>query len=79
MLHSEDITKSAIKNADVPFRFLPCLINGLAYYLSMKRPNTPADRIMMLKANYEETFMSAFEADKQRADMKVVPRLGYIN
>ena len=74
-----DITKSAIQNADVPFRFLPCLINGLAYYLSMKRPNTPADRIMMLKANYEETFMSAFEADKQRADMKVVPRLGYIN
>ena len=45
----------------------------------MKRPNTPAERIMMLKANYEETFMSAFEADKQRADMKVVPRLGYIN
>ena len=45
----------------------------------MKRPNTSGDRIMMLKANYEETFQSAFEADKQRADMKVVPRLGYIN
>ncbi len=74
-----DITKSALQNADVPFRFLPCLINGLAYYLSMKRPNTSGDRIMMLKANYEETFQSAFEADKQRADMKIVPRLGYIN
>lgn len=73
-----DITKSAIENADVPFRFLPCLINGLAYYLSMKRPNTAGDRIMMLKANYEETFTTAFEADSQRADMRIVPRLGYI-
>ena len=74
-----DITKSAIENADVPFRFLPSLINGLAYYLAMKRPNTPGDRIMMLKGNYEETFRAAFESDKQRADMRIVPRLGYIN
>jgi len=73
-----DITKSAIQNADVPFRFLPCLVNGLAYYLAMKRPNTAGDRIMMLKGNYEETFRSAFEADSQRADMRIVPRLGYI-
>ena len=44
----------------------------------MKRPNTPADRIAMLKVNYEETFKNAFDADKQRADMKIVPRLHYI-
>jgi len=73
-----DITKSAIQNADVPFRFLPCLVNGLAYYLAMKIPNTKSDRIVMLKANYEETFKNAFESDKQRADMKIVPRLHYI-
>ena len=73
-----DITKSALQNADVPFRFLPCLVNGLAYYLAMKIPNTRPDRISMLKLNYEETFKTAFESDKQRADMKIVPRLHYI-
>jgi len=44
----------------------------------MKIPNTRPDRIAMLKLNYEETFKTAFEADKQRADMKIVPRLHYI-
>jgi hypothetical protein len=44
----------------------------------MKRPNIAGDRIMMLKANYEETFTTAFEADSQRANMRIVPRLGYI-
>ena len=34
----QDVNKSAIQNADLPKRFLPCLTCGLAYYMSMKRP-----------------------------------------
>ena len=74
----QDIDKSATQNADVPKRFLPCLTMGLAYYMSMKRPLVAPDRIQMLKANYEELLMRAMEEDRQRASMRIVPKLGYV-
>tara|TARA_R110002020_G_scaffold30139_9_gene94820 strand:- start:1 stop:675 length:675 start_codon:yes stop_codon:yes gene_type:complete len=74
----QDVNKSAIQNADVPKRFLPCLTCGLAYYMAMKRPLVPENRIMMLKANYEELLMRAMQEDRERASMHVVPRLRYI-
>ena len=74
----QDVNKSAIQNADVPKRFLPCLTCGLAYYMAMKRPLVSENRIMMLKANYEELLMRAMQEDRERASMHVVPRLRYI-
>jgi hypothetical protein len=74
----QDVDKSAIQNADVPKRFLPCLTCGLAYYMAMKRPLVAENRIMMLKANYEELLARAMEEDRERASMHVVPRLRYI-
>ena len=74
----QDVNKSAIQNADVPKRFLPCLTCGLAYYMSMKRPGVPENRIAMLKTNYEELLMRAMQEDRERASMHVVPRLRYI-
>ena len=74
----QDVNKSAIQNADVPKRFLPCLTCGLAYYMAMKRPLVPENRIMMLKANYEELLMRAMEEDRERASMHIVPKLRYI-
>jgi len=74
----QDVNKSAIQNADLPKRFLPCLTCGLAYYMAMKRPLVPENRIMMLKANYEELLMRAMEEDRERASMHIVPRLRYI-
>ena len=74
----QDVNKSAIQNADVPKRFLPCLTCGLAYYMSMKRPGVPENRISMLKTNYEELLMRAMQEDRERASMHVVPRLRYI-
>ena len=50
----EDVNQSAIQNADIPKYFLPPLTCGLSYYLGMKRPGVPENRIMMLKQNYEE-------------------------
>ena len=74
----QDVNKSAIQNADVPKRFLPCLTCGLAYYMAMKRPLVSENRIAMLKANYEELLMRAMQEDRERASMHVVPRLRYI-
>ena len=74
----QDVNKSAIQNADLPKRFLPCLTCGLAYYMAMKRPLVSENRIAMLKANYEELLMRAMQEDRERASMHVVPRLRYI-
>ena len=74
----QDVNKSAIQNADVPKRFLPCLTCGLAYYMAMKRPLVPENRIIMLKTNYEELLARAMQEDRERSSMHVVPKLRYI-
>jgi hypothetical protein len=74
----QDVDRSAGQNAQVPKRFLPALTCGLSYYLSMKRPGIPMDRIQMLKANYDEKLAFAMEEDRERASMFIRPRLGYI-
>jgi len=70
----EDFTKS-VDDADVPFRFLPCLIYGLAYHMGIKRPGVPGDRISFLKGVYEEALQNAMEEDRERASFRAVPRL----
>jgi hypothetical protein len=44
----------------------------------MKRPGVEAGRIQMLKSNYEELLARAFQEDRERSTMKVVPRLRYV-
>ena len=61
--------------ADIPKYFLPPLTCGLAYYLGMKRPGVPENRIMMLKQNYEELLQRAMEENRERASMYIKPRL----
>ena len=58
-------------NAQVPFRFLPCLTAGLAYYISMKR--TP-DRIQLLKQVYEDEFQRAAAQDGERTSLFLTPK-----
>ena len=74
----QDVDKSAEQNADLPKRFLPPLTCGLSYYMSMKRPGVEGQRIQMLKMNYEELLSRAMLEDRERAAMRVIPRLGYI-
>ena len=74
----QDVNKSAIQNADLPKRFLPAMTCGLSYYMSMKRPGVDAGRIQMLKANYEEKLGRAMLEDRERATMRVVPKLRFI-
>jgi len=59
--------------ADVNFRFLPCLVSGLAYYLSLK---FASDRTVGLKQIYEEDFTRAALEDRDTASVSFVPELG---
>jgi hypothetical protein len=59
---------------DVPFRFIPCMIAGLAYQIAMKKPEVAPERIMMLKADYEQQFQLAADEDRDKASVRFVPR-----
>ena len=68
---------AGVQTADMPFRFLPCLVAGLAYHIAMKVPEL-ADRIPMLKAMYEEEFDRAASEDRVKTNARFVPRIGRI-
>jgi hypothetical protein len=59
---------------DIPFRFIPCMVSGLAAYLSMKLPNVDPMRIQMLRADYEAAFQLAADEDREKASIRFVPR-----
>ena len=58
---------------DIPFRFLPAMVAGLAYHLSLKIPEA-MNRIEMLKAIYEETYQQAADEDREKASLRLAPR-----
>ena len=66
-----------VKNFDVPFRFLPCLTAGLAYYLALKIPGAEV-RLDVLKAQYEEAWQLAADEDREKAAIRLVPRPMYL-
>jgi len=66
---------SGVQTADMNFRFLPCLVAGLAFHIAMKVPEL-AERVPMLKADYEEQFRLAAEEDREKAPIRFVPRMG---
>lgn len=65
----EDVD-SLTNDAAVPFRFLPCVVSGLAYHLAVKRA---PDRIPLLKGLYEEDFLMASTEDVDRVPLRLVP------
>jgi hypothetical protein len=68
---------SGVQTADMPFRFLPCLVAGLAYHIAMKVPELQP-RIPILKAMYEEEFDRAASEDRVKTNARFVPRIGRI-
>jgi hypothetical protein len=62
---------------DVPFRFIPCMAAGLSYYIAAKIP-TGAERLPMLKAQYDEAWELAAYEDHEKAALRLVPRQTYI-
>lgn len=62
-----------VTTQDIPFRFLPCMVAGLAYHLSKKVPGA-LERSQMLKAEYEELWQQAADEDREKAPLRIAPR-----
>jgi hypothetical protein len=65
---------TGVRTEDIPFRFIPCMAAGLAYYLSSKMPEVDMTRIAMLKADYEQQWDLASSEDREKAPIRFVPR-----
>ena len=61
-------------DADVPYRFVPCMTAGLAYYLAIK--NAP-DRVQMLKMLYEDELQRALQEDGSSSSTYISPKVYY--
>ena len=65
----QDVNKST-EDQDLPARFIPCMVSGLAYYISVKKNPQKA---LILKQMYEEDFKRAYESDRDRSSLRLVP------
>jgi len=74
----QDAGEGGTYTQDVPFRFLPCLVAGLAYYLALKIPGA-MERLQVLKAQYDEAWELAAGEDREKAAVRFVPREMYIS
>ena len=61
-----------VNTQDIPFRFLPPMVSGLAYYLAMKVPNG-LQRIQILKEQYDQDWLQASAEDREKASLRIVP------
>jgi hypothetical protein len=68
---------NGVNTMDMPFRFLPCMVAGLAYYLALKVPGG-AERLPVLKQQYDEAWALASEEDREKAAVRFVPRQMFI-
>jgi hypothetical protein len=64
-----------VDTTDMPFRFYPCMIAGLAYYIALKKS---PQRVQMLKVVYEEEFQRAADEDEDRVALKLQPDIQYL-
>lgn len=64
---------TGVSTNDIPFRFINCMVAGLAYYLSQKLDVDP-NRSMMLKADYDQQWDLASSEDREKAAIRFVPR-----
>jgi hypothetical protein len=72
-----DDAGGGVNTMDVPFRFLPCMIAGLAYYVAQKIPGG-MERLPILKAQYDEAWQLAADEDREKAAIRFVPRQMFI-
>jgi len=70
----EDVS-AAVQNVDIPTTYLPAIISGLAYYLSLKRRNIEPAYRQELKQLYTEELKAAFEEDRRRVDYYLLPAI----
>jgi len=68
----EDTGSPASNNVDIPARFMPCMAAGLAYYISIKRPEA-SERAPLLKQIYDEQWDLAADADRDKSSFYMTP------
>ena len=68
---------NGINTMDMPFRFIPCMVAGLAYYLALKVPGG-AERLGILKEQYDTAWQLASDEDREKASVRFVPRQMFI-
>lgn len=68
---------NGVNTMDVPFRFIPCMVAGLAYYLALKLPDG-IQRLDTLKSQYDEAWDLASSEDREKAAIRLVPRQMFI-
>ena len=66
-----------VNTMDMPFRFIPCMVAGLAYYLALKVPGA-MERLQVLKMQYDEAWEMASGEDREKAAVRFVPRQMFI-
>jgi hypothetical protein len=72
MRRMQDTGTGALNTMEVPERFLPSLVYGLAAKLSFKKA---IDRFQFLEGKYNELFKEAAEEDRSKEDFRIVPQL----
>tara|TARA_R110000765_G_scaffold77665_2_gene152694 strand:- start:707 stop:1378 length:672 start_codon:yes stop_codon:yes gene_type:complete len=68
-------SSAQINDVDIPTRFMPCLVSGLAYYLCLKKN---VQKLPIMKEQYEQDLMNALKYDEDRSVVRLVPRQEYI-
>ena len=71
----EDAGRAGSNTYDVPSRFIPCLVAGLAYHIAIKRPEVGLDRVTFLKAAYDEQFTLAADEDRDKSSIQFAPNI----
>ena len=66
---------ASINDVDIPTRFMPCLVSGLAYYICLKK-NT--QKLPIIKQQYEQDLTNALRYDEDRSPLRLVPKQEYI-
>ena len=70
----EDNT-AQINDVDIPSRFMPCLVSGLAYYLCLKKN---VQKLPVIKEQYEQDLANAIAYDEDRSPLRLVPKHEYV-
>ncbi len=72
----QDAGEGGTYTQDIPYRFLPCMVAGLAFYLAQKIP-AAMDRVQFLKSEYEQAFQLAADEDREKAPIRLAPRVQF--
>ena len=68
-------SSASVNDVDIPSRFMPPLVSGLAYYLCLKKN---VQKLGVIKEQYEQDLMNALKYDEDRSSTRLVPRHEYV-